>query len=119
MHVVGIRNTGCSCVHVSVSAVQVCSAVHVYGHSHRCADITLDYTVAAPASALSTIAAAAQAPLAAGRQGDWTMQQQQQSRRCCRYVQYAVDAVGADAAGLYCLWDGDSLSSLGCIVPIR
>lgn len=119
VHARCVQHRAVVCVHVSVPAVQVCSAVHVYGHSHRCANVTLDYTVpASPATAPSTAAAAA--ALAAGRQGGGTMQQQQQqqSTGCCRYVQYAVDAVGDEAAGLYCLWDGDSLTSPGCIVPV-
>jgi hypothetical protein len=44
-----------------------------------------------------------------------TSHQQQQGG--CRYVQYAVDAVGAESAGLYCLWDGQQVCSPGVVLP--
>jgi hypothetical protein len=75
---------------------QVSSAVHVYGHSHINADITLP-----TAAALATINHAGSS-----------------SSSSRRYVQYALDAVGAESAGLYCLWDGGRLAAPGVVVPV-
>lgn len=36
-----------------------------------------------------------------------------------RYVQYALEAVDARTAGLYCLWDGERLTAPGHILPVE
>jgi hypothetical protein len=73
---------------------QVSSVVHVYGHSHMNADLQLP-----TAAALNMI-------------------QHAGSSSSRRYVQYALDAVGAESAGLYCLWEGGKLAAPGMIVPV-
>jgi hypothetical protein len=82
------------------AALQVSSAVHVYGHSHINADMELP-----TAAALDAIKAS-----------DGSSGSGSSSSR--RYVQYALDAVGAGSAGLYCLWDGSSLAPPGTVLPI-
>jgi hypothetical protein len=72
--------------------LQVGAAVHVYGHSHKCADVWLE----------ASAAAAAAAP-------GW---------RGCRYVQHALDALGPEGAGLYLLWADSGLVEPGCVVAV-
>jgi hypothetical protein len=79
--------------------LQVSSAVHVYGHSHINADMQLP-----TAAALDTIKHAGSSSSS--------------SSSSRRYVQYALDAVGVESAGLYCLWDGCKLATPGKIVPV-
>ncbi|WIA34071.1 hypothetical protein OEZ86_012449 [Tetradesmus obliquus] len=81
---------------------EVSSAVHVYGHSHINADMVLP-TAAALKSMSST-------------GGSSSSSSSSSSSR--RYVQYALDAVGAESAGLYCLWDGRGLAAPGTVLPI-
>jgi hypothetical protein len=85
--------------------LQVSSALHVYGHSHINADITLP--AAAAAAAVLPNAARSSNPNSSGS-----------SNSSRRYVQYALDAVGPESAGLYCLWDGKGLAAPGTVLPI-
>ncbi|WIA13924.1 hypothetical protein OEZ85_002494 [Tetradesmus obliquus] len=82
------------CCELQLQLEQVSSAVHVYGHSHINADMVLP-TAAALKSMSSTGSSSSR-----------------------RYVQYALDAVGAESAGLYCLWDGRGLAAPGTVLPI-
>jgi hypothetical protein len=67
--------------------------------------MTLPYTLPAASSAAAPNSSSSS--MEAGSQ-----------RSSCRFVQYAVDAVGAESAGLYCLWDGQQLCEPGVVVPV-
>lgn len=125
---VGSLTRWCCVVAMHVMLIQVSSKVHVYGHSHRCIDTTLKYTFSAPqgapptasSSTMKSVGSSIAGPVKQAQQvsssSGHSQQQEQQER--CRFVQYALDAVGAEAAGLYCIWDGYQLAPAGHVVPI-
>ncbi|KAF6263899.1 hypothetical protein COO60DRAFT_1664767 [Scenedesmus sp. NREL 46B-D3] len=103
------------CCELQLQLEQVSSAVHVYGHSHINADMDLP-TAAALDAIKPSKPEANQTHVASVVGGSSSSSSSSSSSR--RYVQYALDAVGSEAAGLYCLWDGSSLAAPGNIVPI-
>jgi len=120
------------CMLLLLLSIQVAPKVHVYGHSHRCIDTPLRYTLPAPQMAPSTahdntvqsVGSSIAGPVEQQRQPVSSSSssqpglEQQEQQGSCRFVQYALDAVGAEAAGLYCIWDGHRLAPAGHVVPI-
>lgn len=111
---------------VHAAGNKVAADVHVFGHSHRCIDIWLPYTVGegAGGSGGSRNPSGARSgsngsnSRVVGNESDTVQQQQQQQQPAgSRYIQYALDAVGPATAGLCCIWDGE-LMPPGCILSV-